>query len=53
MIQITPQMRIFLAVEPVDFRKYAETVVMQSRSRNSAGRCDPSPVTCRRTSHNA
>ena len=31
MIQITPQMRILLALEPADFRKYAEPAVMWSR----------------------
>ena len=30
MIQITPQMRILLAVEPVDFRNYVEFIVMWS-----------------------
>ena len=30
MIQITPQMRILLAVEPVDFRNYVESIVMSS-----------------------
>ena len=30
MIQVTPQMRILVAVEPVDFRNYAERTVMQS-----------------------
>ena len=30
MIQVTPQMRILLAVEPVDFRNYVESIVMSS-----------------------
>jgi hypothetical protein len=30
MIQLTPQSRIFLATAPVDFRNYAESVVMRS-----------------------
>ncbi len=30
MIQLTPQMRILLAVEPTDFRRYAERAVMRS-----------------------
>ena len=30
MIQITPQMRIFLCVEPVDFRNYVKSGVMWS-----------------------
>jgi hypothetical protein len=30
MIQITPQMRILVAVESVDFRKYAPSMVMRS-----------------------
>jgi hypothetical protein len=36
MIQIAPQMRILLAVEPVDFRKYAQWAVMQSRPPSEA-----------------
>jgi len=31
MIQLTPHMRILVAVEPVDFRNYAVTVFMPSR----------------------
>jgi hypothetical protein len=31
MLQITPQMRILVAVEAVDFRKYAPSIVMWSR----------------------
>jgi hypothetical protein len=31
MIQITPQMRIFLAVEPVDFRNHSERLIIPSR----------------------
>ena len=30
MIQITPQMRILVAVEPVDGRKYAPSIDMRS-----------------------
>jgi hypothetical protein len=30
MIQITPQMRIWLAVEPVDFRNHSERVIIPS-----------------------
>jgi hypothetical protein len=30
MIQLTPQMRILLAVQPVDFRNYVESIVMLS-----------------------
>jgi hypothetical protein len=30
MIQLTPQSRIFVATEPVDFRHYAELAVMPS-----------------------
>jgi hypothetical protein len=33
MIQITPQMRILVAVEAVDGRKYAPSVDMQSRQK--------------------
>jgi hypothetical protein len=29
-IQITPQMRIWLAVEPVDFRNHSERVIIPS-----------------------
>jgi len=48
MIQITPQMRIFLAVEPVDFRK-ASTAWPRFVARSSSanlwmGRCLSSPV---------
>jgi len=32
MIQITPQMRILVAVESVDFRKYAPSIDMRSRA---------------------
>jgi hypothetical protein len=31
MLQLTPQTRILVSVEPVDFRNYAESEVMQSR----------------------
>jgi hypothetical protein len=37
MIQLTPQMRILVAVEPVDFRNYAVTAVMRSRAAADAG----------------
>jgi hypothetical protein len=37
MIQLTPQMRILVGVEAVDFRKYAVRPVMQSRRPPSAG----------------
>ena len=30
MLQLTPQMRILVAVEPVDFRKYAPSIDMRS-----------------------
>jgi len=30
MLQITPQMRILAAIEPVDFRKYAPSIDMRS-----------------------
>jgi hypothetical protein len=33
MIQITPQMRIWLAVEPVDFRNYSERLIIPSSVR--------------------
>jgi hypothetical protein len=35
MVQLTPQSRIFLAIQPVDFRNYAESVVMPSSSHSS------------------
>jgi hypothetical protein len=31
MIQITPQMKILLAVEPVDFRNHSERLIIPSR----------------------
>jgi hypothetical protein len=34
MIQITPQMRVLVAIDPVDFRRYALIVIM---------RCGPLP----------
>jgi hypothetical protein len=37
MIQTSPTMRIFAAIEPADFRNYAESVVMRSRAAASAG----------------
>ena len=33
MIQITPQMRIWLAVEPVDFSNHSERVIIPSASQ--------------------
>ena len=33
MIQLTPQMRILVAIEPADFRNYAVTEVMRSWQR--------------------
>jgi hypothetical protein len=36
MLQITPQMRILVAVEAVDFRKYAPSMVMWSRVDRTA-----------------
>ena len=30
MLQLTPQSRIFVATEPVDFRNYADSAVMPS-----------------------
>ena len=35
MIQVTPQMRILLAVQPADFRNYVESIVMSSYRRKS------------------
>jgi hypothetical protein len=32
MIQITPQMRVLVAIEPVDGRKYAPSIDMRSRA---------------------
>ena len=32
MNQITPQMRILLAVEPVDFRNHSECLIIPSRA---------------------
>ena len=40
MLQITPQMRILVAVEAVDFRKYAPFIVMWSHGE----RCSKSFV---------
>lgn len=31
MIQITPQMRILVAVQPVDFRNHSERLIIPSR----------------------
>jgi hypothetical protein len=28
MLQITPHMRIFVAIEPIDFRNYVEFIIM-------------------------
>ena len=36
MIQITPQMRVLVAIEPVDMRKYAPSIVMWSRQAAAA-----------------
>ena len=36
MIQLTPQMRLLLAVEPVDFRKGSDGLVAVCRQRRSA-----------------
>lgn len=35
MLQLTPQSRIFVATEPVDFRNYAESAVMPSPPRSA------------------
>ena len=35
MIQITPQMRVLVAVEPVDFRKYVPSIGMWSLDRRN------------------
>ena len=35
MIQITPQMRILLAVEPVDFRNHSACLIIPSRAFKS------------------
>ena len=35
MIQITPQMRILLAIEPVDFRNHSERPIIPSTLRGS------------------
>jgi hypothetical protein len=51
MIQITPQMRIWLAVEPVDFRNHSVRLIIPS----SAGK-DPKtkafPVVCHLAARN-
>jgi hypothetical protein len=49
MIQITAQMRVLVAIEPVDGRKYAPSIDMRSRSGG-----DPQnwPLARRRTAHN-
>ena len=38
MIQITPQMRVLVAIDPVDFRRYAGKTVMR-RVRRRARIC--------------
>jgi hypothetical protein len=38
MIQITAQMRVLVAIEPVDGRKYAPSTNMRSRSPRSCER---------------
>jgi len=49
-IQITPQMRILVAVEAVDGRKYAPSIVMWSHgengSRSLGGRHWGGPTNC-------
>jgi len=35
MLQLSPQSRIFLAMQPVDFRNVAESAVMPSPSRSA------------------
>jgi hypothetical protein len=36
MIQITPQMRILLAIAPVDFRRYSERLIIPSSARKDS-----------------
>ena len=36
MIQITAQMRVLVAIEPVDGRKYAPSIDMQSRFKTDS-----------------
>jgi hypothetical protein len=56
MIQITPQMRVLVAIEPVDGRKYAPSIDM--RSLFKAGLRDPRSASSKtvvpacRTPHN-
>jgi hypothetical protein len=38
MIQITPQMRVLVAIEPVDGRKYAPSIDMRSSVQDRAPR---------------
>jgi len=44
MIQVTPQMRILLAVEPVDFRNHSARLIMPSMSRKQAVNVEYSAV---------
>ena len=50
MIQITAQMRVLVAIEPVDGRKYAPSIVMWSRTerwlKNLGGHRWVSPTNC-------
>jgi hypothetical protein len=41
MIQITAQMRVLVAIEPVDGRKYAPSIDMRSVSDNRMSRAKP------------
>ncbi len=36
MIQITPQMRLLLAIDPVDFRNHSEHLIIPGKSRGLA-----------------
>ena len=49
MIQITPQMRVLVAIEPVDGRKYAPSIDMRSWSTDAPAK---SPVERLWTAHN-
>jgi hypothetical protein len=50
MIQITAQMRVLVAIEPVDGRKYAPSIVMWSHGEKAwkglGGRRWVSPANC-------
>ena len=46
MIQLTAQMRILVAVEPQDFRKYAGRAVMRSQLHRSAGNSLQTAIRC-------